>query len=146
MDTKRKLNNLIYHLQSLEIEPNRKETSSTRSVKEITNFFENISKADSTKESLEKWNNDTNYLNKGSTIPFPNSLPFHNPGNMIHKNTKIANTVNFHSVWRSTVLNGGNAYCKNTPYQKSDATTPSGIKTSLRTSLVSCVMMLQYII
>lgn len=150
-DTKRKLHNLISHLQSLDIESNRNEIPQPKSVKEIANYFENMSKLSQSeknnaklKESFDNWNNNM-YQNKNLT-PFPNSLPFHNSGNMSPKNVNLGSAINLHSVWRNTVLNGGNAYCKNIPYPRSDATLTSGIKTSLRTSLVTCVMMLQYII
>ncbi|XP_035435757.2 protein bicaudal D isoform X3 [Spodoptera frugiperda] len=146
-DTKRKLHNLITHLQSLEIETIEKEDNnnySSRSVKEITDYYENITKISQDNDcssnlkdtSFDHWSKKISLRTKHPFAPFPNTtIPIHNP------NVIMNNTVNLHSLWKNTMLHG-NVYCKNVPSHRS----PSGIKTSLRSSLVTCVMMLQYIL
>ncbi|KAH9633224.1 hypothetical protein HF086_017779 [Spodoptera exigua] len=147
-DTKRKLHNLIAHLQSLEPETgNDDDDHPPRSVKEITDYFENMTKLSQNCDSnfnqndpsLDNWNKKNNLRTKNPFAPFPNTTnPFHNPN-------VLTNRMNLHSVWKNTMLHG-NVYCKNIPNQRGSNTLTAGIKTSLKSSLVTCVMMLQYII
>ncbi|XP_026741104.1 protein bicaudal D isoform X3 [Trichoplusia ni] len=152
-DTKRKLHNLFSHLQSLDIEANKTNTYPTRSVKEIAHYFENMGKfpkpdvessAKTTDQFLiEKWNKN-DMQKKNSLIPIPSTSTFRYSGNSIPGN--IGGPLNLHSMWRSSMLNGRSVYCQNLPRERDSGYLPTGIKTSLRTSLVTCVMMLQYII
>lgn len=148
-DTRRKLQRLTNLLQIHEIE----DSSTTdfvgagRSVKEITDYFENISKAPSDKSSYRSLNADTIRYIKKSPIT---SLPRLSFSSGVRKNILIRKCYakdNLHWVWKDAVLQGRSAFSKKSPIDQSNKGTNvlSNIRDSLRSSFVTCFLMLQYI-
>lgn len=135
-DTKRKLNTLIAKVKSLDLEQfNLRDDAqcSGKTVKEITDYFENISKYNKklVHYDLKKRNPITN-------IPKPN-IPY--------PRKKRCDASNLQTIWRDWMMqrnfyykgdNDNNALkCTNVLHT---------VRESLRTSFVTCFMMLQYIL
>lgn len=149
-DTKRKLHNLMTHLKSFEVENDfEKELVYTRkTVKEITDYFEGISKFkkdinDNISTEGKPYTIFPTKTNREQNIPimlFPNSNIHLQCSNntTLFKKLNTARKANLHVQWKSSVLNARSVYCTNLSGKKSE-----NILTNIRSSLRS--MMLQYI-
>lgn len=146
-DSKRKLNNLITKLQSRIDYESESYASTGRSVKDITNYFEHISKGHQP-DDLKSFNYnkaDAWSPNRGfekfnlsrSRIP-----SLEKPTLSIRKSSP--KNANLHSVWTNAMLQGQSMYCRNA-VRSANANVFSNVRDSLRTSLVTCVLLLQYI-
>lgn len=134
-DTKRKLDTLIAKVKFLNLEQFNLQDNAQcagKTVKEITDYFENISKY------KKLVNYDLKKKNPITNIPRPN---------ISYPRKKRSNASNLQNVWRDLMMQrnfyykGGNdnnaLKCSNVLHT---------VRESLRTSFVTCFMMLQYIL
>lgn len=134
-DTRRKLNSLIVQLKSLNLEQFNSNDSqfSGKSVKEMTNYFENISKC-----NKKGWISCDKKKNPITSIPKP-SIPY--------PRKKRSNTTNLQYVWRDMVMQR-NFYYKSIGDDNvlKGTNVMHTVRDSLRNSVMTCFMMLQHII
>lgn len=135
IDTQRKLNTLIAKVKSLHLEQfslQDKECAG-KTVKDLTDYFENISKY-----NKRLVNYDSKKKNPITVIPKPN-IPC--------PKKKHLNTANLQTVWRDLMMQR-NFYYKG--YKENNimngANVLNTVRESLRSSFVTCFMMLQYIL
>ncbi|XP_061384195.1 protein bicaudal D isoform X1 [Danaus plexippus] len=110
-----------------------------RSVKGITNFFENIARVhrnqSETKDECSDITRITPFLCKRA------------PFNVENKATSLPCDFNLHVAWRHSVLHGKNFYFKkaNLAQNMKDSKNVFNVRESLRASVVAGITMLQYI-
>lgn len=136
-DTRRKLNTLMVQLKSLNLEQfklNNDRQCAGKTVREMTDYFENISKCDK-----RGWVScDLKKNNPITSIPKP-SIPY--------PRKKRSNTTNLQFVWRDLMMQRNFYYKSITDSNALKATNVlHTVRDSLRNSLMTCFMMLQYII
>lgn len=137
-ESKRKFNTLIIKVKSLDLaqlnlQDNRQ--CAGKSVKEITDYFENISKFDK-----KLVNYDLKKNNPITVIPKPNIL-------YIYPRKKRSNASNLQSVWQGFMMQR-NFYYKGVKENNAlnGAKVLNTVRESLRSSFVTCFLMLQHIL
>lgn len=141
-----------------------KTTCTGRTVKEITQYFENISRRNSsTKFNIgnesylcsDGSNTLKNISNTGSIFNVSKSnIPYQNvyknsPFTFARKSNLLRCDINLHVMWKhAMLLNGKSFYFKrsNLPQCKKNSRNPFNMRETLRSSLMAGILMLQYII
>lgn len=138
-DTRKKLYNFIAQIQSFNsVAPEKQKSSVGRTVKEMTDYFENMSKPIKEIENLE--------ARSIKALPItPSLIPIIRNSNILTNTPIMMNRtptdLNLHSVWKDSKLYGHGFY-------KSEISRPNimeSIKHSLKSSVWNCVLMMQYI-
>lgn len=149
--TKRKLQHLIAHLKSFDQNTtNTKEDACTgRTVKEITDYFENITKnnprirLESQKTYAQNWDTSFDYKKRNSIPSLPKtSFPYTHL-----KKTKTSSNqreLNLHSIWKEKILQTKSVHYKSEVLEAKNVL--SSIRESVRSSFVCGMLMLHYIL
>ncbi|XP_013137314.1 PREDICTED: myosin-7B isoform X1 [Papilio polytes] len=148
-DAKRKLQEIIIqstikYIQNKQKSKVEKETNCSRkSVKEITEYFENITKLNNNKIINDRCN--INYQSESNNI-FCNKLTINcrktQENNMINK---IDQNEIYKNIWKDNILYGNILQFKKSSGYKSNDNGLNSIRDSLKSSFITCMLLLQYI-
>lgn len=157
-ETKKKLHHLISQLKSFDkcLGDAKSSVCTGRTVKEITDYFENISKNESNMKhdsqvtsSKDSWDTKSLPYEKNNSIPTLSKTTFpysHVKKNMMSKKFNQRD-LNLHLMWKEKLQ------AKSLHYKQSEVRSVvckgdnmlSSIRDSVKASFISCVLMLQYI-
>ncbi|XP_038211241.1 uncharacterized protein LOC119831791 [Zerene cesonia] len=120
-----------------------------KTVKEIANHFEKIAQYRSDiEERLAAPPSRSRNASVRQSITEPNiSFPPRNsPFVFARKPNYLRCDINLHAVWKHAVLHGNSLYFKRSSVQsRKGARNAFGVRESLRSSFVACVLLLQYV-
>lgn len=147
-DARKRLYNFISQIQSFDINAreNRQDICIGKTVKEMTVYFENISKS-SNIENIDPAKLKTQLTINQNAIPMfrKSNIPCNRARTPILSNrNSMRKDLNLHSVWKDSMLYGKCIYSKKNEVSRSNLM--DTIKHSLKSSFLNCVLMLQYII
>lgn len=145
-DTRKRLYNFISKIQSFDANNSNHNYCNGRTVKEMTVYFENMSKLSSNVD-LDPSKIKTQLTITQKPIPMfrKSTIPCMRSKTPILRNYNSARKdLNLHSVWKDSKLYGKSIYSETSDVSRSNLM--GTLKHTLKSSLLNCVLMLQYIV
>lgn len=144
-DARKRLYNFISQIQPFDLvdQQNRDSTCVGKTVKEMTVYFENMSKSSNIENIDPKTLKKQLTINQSSIPMFRNSTNLCNGPKIptLKNRNSLKKDLNLHSVWKDSKLYSKSIYRS----EVSRSNLMETIKNTLKSSLLNCMLVLQYI-